>query len=161
MFSTHRRNVVSLASGVDSPNARHEYLSYILSLMRSHHDEHADALPKLDVASLRHVAYVLDSFVYYVRSKEQSGDAELAKKEVEQNTDHSNMLETATATKTTTTTTTPPATTESIPKKDVEMKDAGDEGTLKDGATTQDDPDVARKAALQALEASIIKDATR
>ena len=41
--------------------------------MRSHHDEHADALPKLEITSLRHVAYILDSFIYFVRSKQQQG----------------------------------------------------------------------------------------
>ena len=44
--------------------------------MRSHHDEHADALPKVDITSLRHVAYIMDSFIYYIRSREQSGDAD-------------------------------------------------------------------------------------
>ncbi|XP_066917257.1 E3 ubiquitin-protein ligase UBR5-like isoform X2 [Clytia hemisphaerica] len=68
-----KRSVASLTASIDSPNARHEYLSYILSLMRSHHDEHADALPKLEITSLRHVAYILDSFIYFVRSKQQQG----------------------------------------------------------------------------------------
>ena len=44
--------------------------------MRSHHDEHADALPKVDITSLRHVAYIMDSFIYYIRSREQSSDTD-------------------------------------------------------------------------------------
>ena len=36
--------------------------------MRSHNGEHSDSLPVLDIASLRHVAYVLDALVYYMRS---------------------------------------------------------------------------------------------
>ncbi len=36
--------------------------------MRAHNEEHADALPVLDIASLRHVAYVLDALIYYMRS---------------------------------------------------------------------------------------------
>jgi len=46
-------------------------LTYILSLMRSHHNEHGDALPKLEITAMKHVAFILDSFIYYVRSKQQ------------------------------------------------------------------------------------------
>ena len=56
------------ASAVDGHSARRDFLSYALSLMRSHNDEHADNLPTLDITSLKHVAYVLDALVYYVRS---------------------------------------------------------------------------------------------
>ena len=37
--------------------------------MRGHENEHADSLPKLEITSLKHVAYLLDAFVYYLRSK--------------------------------------------------------------------------------------------
>lgn len=56
------------ASGSDGHSARRDFLSYALSLMRSHNDEHADNLPTLDITSLKHVAYVLDALVYYMRS---------------------------------------------------------------------------------------------
>jgi len=56
------------ASAVDGHSARRDFLSYALSLMRSHNDEHADNLPTLDITSLKHVAYVLDALVYYMRS---------------------------------------------------------------------------------------------
>lgn len=36
--------------------------------MRAHNGEHRDSLPVLDVSSLRHVAYVFDALVYYMRS---------------------------------------------------------------------------------------------
>ena len=36
--------------------------------MRSHSDEHAEALPVLDVSAMRHVAYVFDALVYCMRS---------------------------------------------------------------------------------------------
>jgi len=36
--------------------------------MRAHSNEHGDSLPVLDVSSLKHVAYVLDAFVYYMRA---------------------------------------------------------------------------------------------
>jgi len=56
------------ASGSDGHSARRDFLSYALSLMRSHNDEHADNLPTLDITSLKHIAYVLDALVYYMRS---------------------------------------------------------------------------------------------
>lgn len=43
-------------------------LNYALSLMRSHNDEHADSLPSLNISSMRHVAYVFDALIYYMRS---------------------------------------------------------------------------------------------
>ncbi|CAK8697546.1 unnamed protein product [Clavelina lepadiformis] len=48
--------------------ARQDFLSYILSLMRSHSNEHSDLLPIVDVSSLKHIAYVLDAYIYYLRA---------------------------------------------------------------------------------------------
>ncbi|CAG7834599.1 unnamed protein product [Allacma fusca] len=48
--------------------ARREFLSYSLSLMRAHNSEHFDSLPVIDVSSLKHVAYVFDSLIYFLRS---------------------------------------------------------------------------------------------
>ena len=36
--------------------------------MRAHSNEHTDCLPVIDIASLRHVAYVFDALIYYMRS---------------------------------------------------------------------------------------------
>lgn len=36
--------------------------------MRSHSSEHRDSLPVLDITALRHIAYVVDGIVYYMRS---------------------------------------------------------------------------------------------
>ena len=47
-------------------NNRLEFLNYSLSLMRSIH-EHGDQEPTLDVLSYKHLAYILDSFIYYFR----------------------------------------------------------------------------------------------
>lgn len=47
---------------------RREFLSYCLSLMRSHSSEHSDSLPVLDISALKHIAYVLDALIYYMRS---------------------------------------------------------------------------------------------
>lgn len=48
--------------------ARRDFLSYMMSLMRTHNSEHFDSLPVLDVASLKHIAYVFDAFIFYVRA---------------------------------------------------------------------------------------------
>ncbi|XP_037950085.1 E3 ubiquitin-protein ligase hyd isoform X2 [Teleopsis dalmanni] len=50
------------------PSARRDFFSYCLSLMRSHTSEHRDSLPVLDVTALRHIAYVVDAFIFYMRS---------------------------------------------------------------------------------------------
>ncbi|XP_029848951.2 E3 ubiquitin-protein ligase UBR5 isoform X8 [Ixodes scapularis] len=49
-------------------SARRDFLSYALSLMRAHNNEHFDSLPVMDVASLKHVAYVFDALIYFMRS---------------------------------------------------------------------------------------------
>ncbi|XP_044752448.1 E3 ubiquitin-protein ligase UBR5 isoform X9 [Coccinella septempunctata] len=54
--------------GVDAHAARREFLSYCLSLMRAHNNEHLDSLPVLDVSALKHVAYVFDALIYFMRS---------------------------------------------------------------------------------------------
>ena len=36
--------------------------------MRSHSNEHSDILPVVDVSALRHVAYVLDAYIFYLRA---------------------------------------------------------------------------------------------
>lgn len=61
----------SLGIGVlntDNQSARREFLTYCLSLMRAHNSEHRDSLPVLDVTALKHIAYVLDAIIYYMRS---------------------------------------------------------------------------------------------
>lgn len=49
-------------------SARGDFLNYALSLMRSHHDEHSDVLPVLDVCSLKHVAYVFQALIYWIKA---------------------------------------------------------------------------------------------
>ncbi|KAK2726284.1 hypothetical protein QYM36_000668 [Artemia franciscana] len=70
------QNVPSAISTLGAPardtldpfSVRRDFLSYCLSLMRSQSSEHADALPVLDVSSLKHIAYVFDALIYYMRS---------------------------------------------------------------------------------------------
>ena len=52
----------------DEGSRRRDFLQYALSLMRAHNSEHSDALPVLDVAAMKHIAYVFDALVYYMRS---------------------------------------------------------------------------------------------
>ncbi len=52
----------------DHATSRRDFLSYALSLMRAHNSEHSDSLPILDVASMKHIAYVFDALIYYIRS---------------------------------------------------------------------------------------------
>lgn len=39
--------------------------------MRAHNGEHSDTLPVIDVASLKHIAYVFDCLIYYMRSGQE------------------------------------------------------------------------------------------
>lgn len=67
--------------GNDATSSRRDFLTYCLSLMRSHNSEHRDSLPVLDITALRHVAYVLDALIFYMRSGNdlelEKGDANL------------------------------------------------------------------------------------
>lgn len=60
--------VLFLFLASDGSVARRDFLNYALSLMRSHNDEHSDSLPSLDISAMRHVAYVFDALIYYMRS---------------------------------------------------------------------------------------------
>ncbi|RWS09512.1 E3 ubiquitin-protein ligase UBR5-like isoform X2 [Dinothrombium tinctorium] len=68
--SSRRSGITSsrFTSSLDGNYARRDFLSYAMSLMRAHNNEHFDSLPVLDVASLKHVAYVFDSLIYYMRA---------------------------------------------------------------------------------------------
>ena len=37
--------------------------------MRAHNGEHSDTLPVIDVSSLKHIAYIFDALIYYIRSR--------------------------------------------------------------------------------------------
>ena len=43
----------------------------MLSLMRSHNDEHSGTLPSVDVLALKHVAYVFDAMIYYMKAADE------------------------------------------------------------------------------------------
>ena len=47
--------------------SRRELFSYLLTLMRSAHAEHAGLLPAIDVAAQEHLAWVLDALFYLLQ----------------------------------------------------------------------------------------------
>ena len=67
-FFSARRQVTSGVGTGTLDMGRQDFLEYVLSLMRGYNSEHGDTLPKLDVSALRHVAYVMDALIYYLRN---------------------------------------------------------------------------------------------
>ncbi|CAG9865425.1 unnamed protein product [Phyllotreta striolata] len=67
-FTTNGERTRPERESGDAHAARREFLLYCLSLMRAHNNEHLDSLPVLDVSALKHVAYVFDALIYYMRS---------------------------------------------------------------------------------------------
>ena len=61
---------LSRSTGLNIKMSAHpdDFLSYCLSLMRAQNGEHADSLPVMDVTSMKHIAYVFDALMYYMRS---------------------------------------------------------------------------------------------
>ncbi|XP_075147167.1 E3 ubiquitin-protein ligase hyd isoform X2 [Haematobia irritans] len=66
--SNQSNSAPSAGINILSSSSRRDFFTYCLSLMRAHTSEHRDALPVLDIAALRHIAYVLDGFIYYMRN---------------------------------------------------------------------------------------------
>ncbi|KAG5842550.1 hypothetical protein ANANG_G00178800 [Anguilla anguilla] len=66
-----RRAATLLSARQGMLSARGDFLNYALSLMRSHNDEHSDVLPVLDVCSLKHVAYVFQALIYWIKAMNQ------------------------------------------------------------------------------------------
>lgn len=66
-----RRAAPLLSARQGMMSARGDFLNYALSLMRSHNDEHSDVLPVLDVCSLKHVAYVFQALIYWIKAMNQ------------------------------------------------------------------------------------------
>ena len=68
LSSRHAISGLSGAAVADPQANRRDFLQYALSLMRAHHSEHSDSLPVLDVSAMKHIAYVFDALIYYMRS---------------------------------------------------------------------------------------------
>uniref|UniRef100_A0AAR2J8U3 E3 ubiquitin-protein ligase UBR5 n=1 Tax=Pygocentrus nattereri TaxID=42514 RepID=A0AAR2J8U3_PYGNA len=66
VYSQRAATLLTARQGMMS--ARGDFLNYALSLMRSHNDEHSDVLPVLDVCSLKHVAYVFQALIYWIKA---------------------------------------------------------------------------------------------
>lgn len=71
-FSTTTDNQRNFDRDGVAQSSRREFLTYALSLMRSHSSEHRDSLPVLDVTALRHIAYVLDGIIFYMRAGKEN-----------------------------------------------------------------------------------------
>uniref|UniRef100_A0A7N6B6Z7 HECT-type E3 ubiquitin transferase n=1 Tax=Anabas testudineus TaxID=64144 RepID=A0A7N6B6Z7_ANATE len=69
VYSQRAATLLTARQGMMS--ARGDFLNYALSLMRSHNDEHSDVLPVLDVCSLKHVAYVFQALIYWIKAMNQ------------------------------------------------------------------------------------------
>lgn len=62
---------------IESASSRQGFLSYILSLMRSYNDEHAGCIPSIDVLALKHVAYIFDAMIYYMKASTEETDTDI------------------------------------------------------------------------------------
>lgn len=88
-YITRMQPLNDTAEAVDGTAARRDFLSYMISLIRGHGNEHHDSLPILDVSSLRHVAYVFDAYIYYLRSLNRNKDS--PKLSVEESNDEDDL----------------------------------------------------------------------
>ncbi|XP_050693642.1 E3 ubiquitin-protein ligase hyd-like isoform X3 [Eriocheir sinensis] len=76
-YQSARRGARAAASTADPQNARRDTLSYVVSLLRAHKNEHCDTLPDIDVGSLKHIAYVFDALISYLRCCESDSNAHI------------------------------------------------------------------------------------
>ena len=78
-FSSSRASALASLTGAvsmpsDPQSNRRDFLTYALSLMRAHNAEHSDSLPVIDVSAMKHIAYVFDALIYYMRSGSEAID---------------------------------------------------------------------------------------
>lgn len=81
--NSYNNNSHTNSSNSDPNVSRRDFLGYAMSLMRAQSNDHYDSMPVLDVASLKHVAYIFDAFFYYIRQGikcEQEREAKEANK---------------------------------------------------------------------------------
>lgn len=76
-YQSARRGTRATATTTDPQNARRDTLSYVVSLLRAHKNEHCDTLPDIDVGSLKHIAYVFDALISYLRCCESDSNAHI------------------------------------------------------------------------------------
>ncbi|XP_067616130.1 E3 ubiquitin-protein ligase hyd isoform X2 [Eurosta solidaginis] len=67
-ISTNQSSSTSAGTNMICSSTRRDFFTYCLSLMRAHTSEHRDTMPVLDIAAFRHIAYVFDAFIYYMRN---------------------------------------------------------------------------------------------
>ncbi|XP_047482711.1 E3 ubiquitin-protein ligase hyd-like isoform X2 [Penaeus chinensis] len=76
-YQSARRGARTTNTTADPQNARRDTLSYVVSLLRAHKNEHCDTLPDIDVGSLKHIAYVFDALISYLRCCETDSSAHI------------------------------------------------------------------------------------
>ncbi|XP_069947908.1 E3 ubiquitin-protein ligase UBR5 isoform X2 [Cherax quadricarinatus] len=76
-YQSARRGARTTTTTADPQNARRDTLSYVVSLLRAHKNEHCDTLPDIDVGSLKHIAYVFDALISYLRCCESDSNAHI------------------------------------------------------------------------------------
>ncbi|KAK4302521.1 hypothetical protein Pmani_025398 [Petrolisthes manimaculis] len=76
-YQSARRGTRATTTTADPQNARRDTLSYVVSLLRAHKNEHCDTLPDIDVGSLKHIAYVFDALISYLRCCESESSAHI------------------------------------------------------------------------------------
>jgi len=57
------------------PTNRKDFLNYTLSLMRMATSEHRESLPTVDISALKHIAWIFDALMYYLRISESDASA--------------------------------------------------------------------------------------
>ena len=57
----------AVSTGGRNSSNRLQLLGYLLSLMRTAHNDHGAVLPPVDVFSHKHTAYLIDAFLYFFK----------------------------------------------------------------------------------------------
>lgn len=63
---------VGASVGTASGSSRQDFLTYLLSVMRSAANEHHDTAPNIDITSHKHTAYIVDAFLYLFKAFEMA-----------------------------------------------------------------------------------------
>ncbi|VEL13318.1 unnamed protein product, partial [Protopolystoma xenopodis] len=73
----NRISTAVVSSGNTNNMRRQDFIAYLLSLMRASGNDHGDSVPLIDAPSHKHLAYVVDAFLYFFKSFELAWPAGL------------------------------------------------------------------------------------